>query len=328
MNILIVGSGSIGKRHLRNFQLLGFSNIWVLKRKYEVEFEKEYKTKVITTFDQAIQLKIDILVVATPTSLHNEALKFAVDNDIHVFMEKPLIHTEEGLDYAKEIMRKNKKVFFIGFMLRFHPLVQEIKMLIENKSLGSVYSAKFEFGSFLPFWHPYEDYKTSYASRKELGGGVINTICHELDLIQFFFGEPEMIYCSAKNLKKLDIEVEEVCDTIFEYPDKIITLHLDYLQKDYDRNIKILCDEGKIIWDWQSNIINVFKYQERPETIALKNTFEVNLLYISELKHFLNLIKNNQIQHSLDFNHASKNTSLLIRMHQSVKTNKKIINNL
>jgi predicted dehydrogenase len=324
MNILIVGGGSIGKRHLQNLKKLGHNQIWVLKRKVDSEFEQEHNVKVITSFEEARKLNFDCLFVATPTSLHNESLQFAVEQKLHVFMEKPLIQDEVGLDKTKEILKSYDKIFFIGFMLRFHPLVIKVKEIIDSKKLGEVFNARLEFGNYLPYWHPWEDYKISYASRKKLGGGVINTITHELDLIQYFFGQPKSIYCQASNFRKLDIEVEENCEAIFEYDDKVVSLHLDYLQKDYDRNIKILCEEGKIIWNWHENQVKISLHKSDPEIIEL-NDFDVNQLYIDELKSFFHLINENKQKHSLDANHAILNTTLMLGMHQSSKTNKKIL---
>jgi len=319
MRILITGGGSIGKRHLKNLQTLGYSDIWVLKRKVDTAFEQEHKVNVITSFEEAAKLNLDCLFVATPTSLHNESLKFSVEQQLHIFMEKPLIHDQKGLDEANELMKTYDKVFFIGFMLRYHPLVQRIKDILDTGQLGKAYAARFEFGSYLPYWHPWEDYKISYASRKELGGGVINTITHELDLIQYYFGTPKAVYCSANNFSKLNIEVEEVCEAIFNYEDKVITLHLDYLQKDYDRNIKILCEEGKVVWDWHDNQIKIFQHKGDIEVVGVDKEFEVNDLYINEIKHFIKLIKDEECYHALAYHHARTNTELLLLMHQSSK---------
>ncbi len=324
MNILITGGGSIGRRHLQNLKKIGYDQIWVLKRKDDQKFEEEHKVKVITSFEEAKKMNFDCLFVATPTSLHNESLRFAKEQGLHILMEKPLIHDEDGLKEAKEILASYNKVFFIGFMLRFHPLVMKVKDILESKKLGEVFSARFEFGSFLPYWHPWEDYKISYASRKELGGGVINTITHELDLIQYFFGHPKSIYCQASNFRRLDIEVEENCEAIFEFENKVVSLHLDYLQKDYDRNIKILCENGKIIWNWHENQIKIFLHESDPEIIELKD-FDVNQLYINELKSFFQLINDNHLKHSLDADHAILNTKLMLEMHQSSQLNKKIL---
>ena len=205
---MIIGGGSIGQRHIKNLQSLGFSNIFCLKRAADPAFETKFQVEVLTDYRELEHIQPWAVFICNPTSLHVESLEIAVRNGAHIFMEKPLIHNEEGLQKARSIMEGYDKVFFIGFMLRFHPLVKALKGIIEEGELGDVYSARFEFGSYLPYWHPWEDYKISYASNNALGGGVINTITHELDLVQYFFGKPESVMTHKTNLHKLDIEVE------------------------------------------------------------------------------------------------------------------------
>ncbi len=314
--ILIIGGGSIGQRHIKNLQSLGFTNIYCLKRKADSDFEKKFKVNVITSNKELSTINPWAVFICNPTSLHIESLQESVDSNAHIFMEKPLIHDEKGLKKAKEILKNYDKVFFIGFMLRFHPLVKQIKKLIDSQELGEVYASRFEFGSFLPYWHPYEDYKISYAARKELGGGVINTITHELDLIQYFFGNPKNVSAQKMNLGKLNMDVEELFEGTLIYNNKLVTLHLDYLQKDYDRRISILCDEGSIRWNWHDNEVIVKKHKEEDKTFPLNN-FDVNHLYIDELKSFFTLIKNNKLDHSLDSNHAFNNTEITLALHES-----------
>lgn len=324
MRFLIIGGGSIGRRHIKNLQSIGYSEIYCLKRKKDLAFEKEFGIQTIISTDELGNRKIDAVFICTPTSLHAEGIEIATQLDAAIFMEKPLIHEREDLRKIKQNLSDYHKVFFIGFMLRYHPLVQKIKSIIDSNVLGNVYSARLEFGSYLPFWHPGEDYKTGYAALKNLGGGVINTITHELDLIQYFFGNPQSVICDSKNLEKLGIQVEEIAEAIFGFDDKIVTLHLDYLQKEYDRNIKILCDEGKITWNWHDSKVVVKKYKENTVEYWAPNEFEVNQLYIDELKDFIGLVQTSKSVHPLDLNHAISNTALFLGMHASVFTGGKI----
>jgi predicted dehydrogenase len=324
MNILIAGGGSIGQRHIKNLQVLGDHSIWVLKRTQDPAFEKEFNVTVLNSYAAAEKLGLDAIFICTPTSLHNEGLEWGIKNNLHVFMEKPLIHSSEGIQKAEALLSGYTGTFFIGFMLRYHPLVRSIKTLLNEKTLGEVYAARFEFGSYLPYWHPWEDYRISYAARPELGGGVINTITHELDLIHYFFGKPESVVCEARNLNRLKIDVEEVCEAIFGYPEKTVSLHLNYLQKDYDRNIKIRCDEGEILWDWHDNQVIVKRHKEKPEAITIPKPFDVNGLYVEEVQHFLSLIQSRTVTHALDGKHAVSNTELMLKMHESSNTGQRI----
>ena len=322
--IVIVGGGSIGKRHINNLKHLGFKGLYCLKRKQNDAFEQEIGAKVITSYAALISLKPLAVFVCNPTSLHLESMEAAIKAGAHIFMEKPLIHNEQGYIEALQLLKNYDKVFFIGFMLRYHKMVLQLKDLLDQGIIGTVYASRFVFGSHLPFWHPWEDYKTSYASRAALGGGVVNTITHEMDLIQFFFGMPKSVYCQKSNFGLLDIEVEEQAEFIFEFEDHVTTLHLDYLQKDYERNIVVYGKEGKIFWDWNNNVISVKKHGEDLRQFAHDATFDVNQLYIDEIADFFSKIEEGTSVHGLDKNHALENTWLLLKSHESAKMNKKI----
>jgi len=317
MRILIVGSGSIAKRHLNNLKLLGYNDIFVLKREYDKQFESINDVKVITNYDSDKLSNFDCIFICTPTSIHIEALEFANKNNLHVFMEKPMVHDLNSLNKSKNIWTLNNRVFLIGYMLRFHPAIKYIYDLVHSKKFEQVYSARFEFGSYLPNWHPNENYKESYASIKEQGGGVVRTISHELDLVQYFFGNPKEIKTINLNTGKLEINVEEISENILSYNDKIVTIHLDLLQKKYHRSISILSTEGRIDWNWDTNEIRITTIGNDVEIISFAKDFELNSLYINELKYFFYLIKNNIINHTLDFNHAIKNTELMLKIYNN-----------
>jgi predicted dehydrogenase len=322
LTFLVIGGGSIGKRHLKNLHALGYHQLYCLKRKFDSLFEEQEQVKVITSLKD-LNTSIDAVLVCNPTSLHNEGIAIAKELKAAIFMEKPLIHSLEALTEANSIMKTHDKPFFIGFMLRYHPLVKKINEILNSNILGSIYSARFSFGSYLPYWHPWENHKDSYASVKVLGGGVINTITHELDLIQYFFGTPQSVISEKANFNKLNIEVDEIAEAIFRYEDKLVTLHLDYLQKDYDRNILILGDNGSLSWNWHEQKITL-KIHKQKHIEHICETFEVNNLYLDELQDFITLLNLQHQTHSLDFTHAVLNTKLLLAIHQSADEGIKI----
>lgn len=322
LSFLVIGGGSIGRRHIQNLQQLGYNNIYCLKRNNDQDFQLKLNVKVVTSITQLPQ-KIDIVFVCTPTSLHVDGLLIAKELDAAVFIEKPLTHDLINLQQSIEVANQNHNLFFIGFMLRYHPLVLKIKELLEQKHIGEIYSGRFSFGSYLPNWHPWENHQESYASQKRLGGGVINTITHELDLIQYFFGDPIAVVAEKANYQKLNIEVEEVAEAIFTYENKLVTLHLDYLQKEYDRTILLLGDNGSIKWNWHENKV-IVKIHEQDPIEFTSNKDDVNQLYIEEVKHFIALYQHKQFVHPLNLNHAIANTQLMLAMHVSAEQGHRI----
>lgn len=324
MKILIIGSGSIGKRHIKNLQLLGYSDITCLKRTDDLNFSREFNVNVIVDLNQIPNY--EVVFICTPSSLHYLPLKIAVENNLHVFVEKPLLTSEEDFQAGKILLENyHKGVFFIGYMLRYHSQIKNIKRLIDNNIYGRVYYARFEFGSFLPNWHPKTNYKNNYAAKKDLGGGVLNTICHEVDLIQFFFGEPNRVIVLNKNNNILEIDVEEVSEAILDYPRFNVSLHLDFLQKKYKRQINIYFEKGELYWDWDDNKIIIYSNDSKL-VLNPESEFDLNALYIDEVKDFLMLIEKKQTKHALDKDYALRNTDILLKLYESNQKNSWINN--
>ncbi len=316
LKVLIIGGGAIAKRHISNLQFLGVNNITVLKRNYSQSFSEKFNVKVITFLNQSNDL-FDLTIVCTPTSLHFEGIQIGKKLNTHIFVEKPLTHDVLTLELIKK-MEFNDKLFFIGFMLRFHPFVNQIKILLESKIIGEWYSARFEFGSWLPDWHPWENYKEGYAARIDLGGGVINTICHELDLMIHFFGEPSSVKGFKKNTRTLGIDVEEIAEMIFEYEKGVVSIHLDYLQKKYDRRVRILGTNGSIDWLWNEKKI-IVNTNEEIRVIEEDKNFDLNQLYINELNYFIKCILRNSKNENLNFNYSILHTYWMLKMHEFSK---------
>ncbi len=321
MKHLVIGGGSIGRRHLSNLRFLGELELYCLRRKHNKEFEEEYAVRVITTHDEVRSLAPDIVYICTPTHLRLEALEIASSLKSHIFVEKPLTHTKHDLDKIRKIINPDR-VFFIGYMLRFHPAIQVIKTVLDSNTIGKIFNASFNFGSYLPNWHPYENYKRGYAANSSMGGGVLNTISHEVDIICYLFGMPLELYTLNRNVDRLGILAEEMSDSILSYEDMNITLHLDYLQKKYNRTIKIYGDQGTIQWNWEDGFVTADIFGGKSEVIHAD--VELNEIYITELKEFLDRIKNHKFKGSLDFDEALKATKLLLAMYKSADQNIKI----
>lgn len=319
--ILIIGSGSIGKRHIKNLQSLGYKNLFCLKRKYDSKFEEKYNVTIINSYDDAMKFNFNVIFICTPSSLHIKDLKFAFSQDSDIFIEKPLVTDLESYQYLKSV--DFKRVLYVGFMLRCHPLLKKLKSFLDN--VDNVYFSRFEFGSYLPNW-PYKNYKESYTSKIDLGGGVTNTICHELDLALFLFGSPKSIFTKKINSNIIKIEAEDISESILSYDDHLCSLHMDYLQKDFYRKIYIQSKKYNIYCDLINNHLTIKNLDNNTNKEVKLEKFDTNKLYINEVKDFFNLIDNDIIKHSLDFDYALMHTKYLLKMHTSAKYSREIYN--
>ena len=313
MKVLIVGFGSIGRRHLNNLNKLGFKGeLFCFRRKME-QIEGFPHVRILTTPLQVFDIRPDVMFICNPSHLHAKWINIAADLNCHTFVEKPVVTSISALDSLRKLRSSfAERVFFVGYMMRYHKGILALKKMLDDKLIGSVYHARVEFGGYLPSW-PYVDYKESYAARLDMGGGVILTISHEVDLVEYLFGESHELTAIKSRTKLLDISAEEMAEIIFNYEDKQVSLHLDYLQKDYRRNIRVLGDEGSLTWDWNRSTITLKKIGELENEIFQIADFDVNDLYLDEVADFLDLIEKNRYTHALDFDFALHNTSTLLQ---------------
>ena len=220
--------------------------------------ENRYNIEIVGSLEEALSKNPQTAVIATPTSKHVDYAIACAKAGCNILLEKPFSHTLEGLDEFRSIVQNSNKKFLISFQRRFHPLVQKTKEMIDAKILGTIYQATFNTGSYVPAWHPYEDYKSLYACRADLGGGVLLTECHEIDLCYLFFGNPESVYC--KNNDFHDLGVEDTSNLILNYPEFTSVLNLCFMQKKAERTFQISGSDGYLNCDLNEGTLTHFDY--------------------------------------------------------------------
>ncbi len=181
----------------------------------------------------------------------------------------------------------------VGFQFRFHPVIFRIKEILDSGQLGRPLSFNVHWGEYLPDWHPWEDYRLSYAARKDLGGGVVNTLCHPLDYSRWLFGEPRSVTALTGRVSDLDLDVEDFAEIILTFNNDCVgSIHLDYFQRPASHWFEINCEKGQIHWDDADGIARIYWVGDGSwEFIEPPHGFQRNDLFLSEIQHFLNVVK-------------------------------------
>lgn len=196
MKILFLGLGSIGQRHLINVKkTFKNANIFALRTTShqniikdtklikKTSLEDYYNIKKLNNYKTALKLRPDLTFICNPSSKHLvDAHNFSKIKS-HLFIEKPLIGSHKTYKKLMHQVKKNKLITMIGYQTRFHPIIKYIENVIKKNRDGKIIYAEFKNLSYLPKYHIYENYKKSYASNKNLGGGVLLSQSHEIDLI-------------------------------------------------------------------------------------------------------------------------------------------------
>ena len=297
MKILIAGLGSIGRRHLRNFQALDIGEL-VLLRSKRATLPDDELAGLPTEQDLTAALQRhqpDIVVVSNPTSLHLDIAIPAAAAGCHLLLEKPISHTMERVSTLVDLVEQKNLKVLVGFQFRFHPGLRRIKEFLDSGTIGPVTSVHAHWGEYLPGWHPWEDYRGGYAAREDLGGGVLLTLCHPFDYLRWLIGEVESVSAMTAQHGGLGIEVEDTANTILRFDNGALGIvHLDYIQRPPTHTLHITGQRGRILWDnadgevhwYQDDTDNTWK------TTKMPSDFERNTLFVEEVKHFIGCIKN------------------------------------
>ena len=295
MLCLVVGCGSIGKRHIRNLQALKLGEIIahdISPARCE-EVESEFQVWTFDNFKKALAQKPDVAFICTPSSLHITQALAAADNGCHLFIEKPLSNNLDGIDELIEMVDKKHLVTLVGCNLRFHPGIAKIKELLTEKSIGQIICARIQAGQYLPDWHPWEDYRHGYSANRNLGGGVILDGVHQIDYSNWFFGDVGQVFCFADKYSSLEIDTEDMAEMLLKFKSGVIVeVHLDYIQRSYSHSCHIIGEEGTILWDINDNQVKLFKASTREWSVFPgEASYNINQMYIEELNHFIQCLK-------------------------------------
>lgn len=291
MKALVIGYGSIGKRHVKN--LLSFHDVEVIICTNITNVKPiKKKCKVYSSLEKCLNQNPDVAIVTNVTSLHVRTAMKLARAGIDLFVEKPLSNSTGGVKNLLNLVREKNLVTLMGCNLRFHECIKRIKKIVSDGEIGRVLSVQVESGSYLPDWHPYEDYRQSYASRKDLGGGVVLTCIHEIDYLYWFFGEVKEVFSITGMYSELDISVDDLSSILMRFKNGVIAeVHLDYFQRPDFRKCKVIGTKGTIYWDSNKNTVKVYNVKKEKwiEKMKLKN-YDRNAMYMEEMHHFLQCV--------------------------------------
>ena len=292
MKLLMVGLGSIGQRHLRNLNRLGETDI-LAYRVRNLPLPENLGVRVIDSLDEALEQCPDAVIVANPTSLHIPVALLAARRGCHLFIEKPLSNNLEGLAELEELVKQNRLQVLIGYQLRFHPDLRLVKTLLEEGAIGTVLSARIQVGEYLPSWHPDEDYRDGYSARRDLGGGAVLTMSHELDFGCWLFGEVEQVSAFTASRSSLGMDVEDTAQILLRFcNDVLVQIHIDYIQRPPGRSCQIIGERGQIVWDYYEPGVRLYEVSSgKWRTFPIHKSFERNCMYLSEVRHFLDCLE-------------------------------------
>lgn len=287
MNIIIVGLGSIARKHIEAIKFLNINaTIYALRSTKNVDDEKG----IINVFSlDNLAFTFDFAIISNPTYLHFEYIQLLAEKNIPLFIEKPALHSLEKSVELISLIESKKLMTYVACNLRFHPCVLYIKEYFKTV-LTRINEVNVYCGSYLPDWRPVKDFRKIYSANEDMGGGVHLDLFHELDYTTWIFGYPIKSSSIKRSVSSLKIDAVDYANYCLEYNNYTANIVLNYYRKKVKRTIEIVLDNQIINVDLVKNIVS----DENDQTLFQISNFEMRNTYINQMEYFINCIKQNE----------------------------------
>ena len=294
IKILIIGLGSIGQRHFKILSNLENLKIAALRTskgllKHNLSINNFYE------IEDALKFKPDGVIISNPTSLHAKSALPFLKQGSKVLIEKPI---DESLEKTK-ILKPYAKLIRVAYCMRFNPIMKYLKEKFKHEI---PFKVGFKRSFYLPKWHQYADYRFEYTAKKSMGGGIIRTLSHELDLAIDWFGKPETSDGLIDKISFLEIDTDDYA--FYSLKTKNGTrISFDY---DFFSPINIYRGEAFTnigMYNWNLNELKFMSYESSKFVTLIKSDNLIEEMYKAQIDDFIDFIKND-ISLNTNFNDA------------------------
>ena len=287
---LVVGTGSIGLRHLRNLKarLPEHELLCMPASGRGVVAAEVGADRVVADIADALSGGLFLAIVASPAPLHLTHTVALVRAGVPVLVEKPLSHSLAEARVHETLLAGSAKRIQVAYNLRYLRSAAVMKQLIDASIVGRVHHVLADVGQYLPSWRPGTDYRRNVSARKELGGGVLRELSHEFDYLRWLFGDFDQVFASVRRSGALDIDVEDGIDALFTRDSSTMTVHMDFLQQAVSRQCKVIGETGTLIWDVARNTVTRLDGGGVPPQVLFDGQADDrNAMYTAQLDDFI-----------------------------------------
>jgi predicted dehydrogenase len=321
LKILVIGSGSIGQRHIKNLKSLGINNIEVFDNDKKIlkSVEKKFKIKSQNKLNFN---KIDCTLICTPPNSHTKLTKLALEDNSNVFIEKPLSNSLKDINVISKLAKKKSLKIFVGYVFRFDKGLLKINEFLKKDKIGDVVSYDAYEGWHLSNWRPWQNFEKSYTSSKNMGGGIILDGSHELNYLQWIGGQIDYVFSFYQKIPKMKVETEGISEILTQFNSKAIgRIHLDFINPKYNRHCEILGNDGSINWSYENLSFTIQKIDGTKKLVKYEN--DPNRMYVDEMQHVIKCINDEELNR-ISLEDAKKTLAISLSIKESGRQKKAI----
>ena len=299
--VLIVGYGSIGRRHLRLArQLLPASDIRVLRHQPD-DFVPEYANGCLHDLASALAFAPQLAVIANPAPFHLPVALPLAEQGVHLLIEKPLSDSAADISRLIEVCQHRQCVLMTGYNLRFLPSLTRFRDLVRSgEPAGKITSVRCEIGQYLPSWRPGVDYRKGVSARKALGGGALLELSHEIDYLCWIFGRVDWVRAALLRQGDLEIDVEDSAHLLLGFEPAadghqlVAALNMDFIRHDTTRSCVAIGSEGSLRWNALTGCVDFFARGAANWQTIYSHAPQRDESYITEWHHLLRLVEHRE----------------------------------
>ena len=293
-SICVVGVGSIGRRQIDNFKKY-FEKIDIVDVRADRIEEARSLFNIDEDFDSYVDAfnkrNYDAVAITVPPHLHLPVAEVAVNNGSNLFIEKPLGMSVSGWNKISDLCNKNNLISYIGYNHRHIPLTTEFKKIIDSGKIGEILHGNMRWGSYLPDWHPWEDYREFYMAKKEQGGGALLDESHGIDLVRYILGNAKEVFAMIDKISNLQITSDDSAFLTLRMDNNVLVqINFDLTSRTPRAEFELIGTEGTIIWDRINAKIKFFTSSTNTWEEKQNDLNDNVMSYAHQSKHFINCI--------------------------------------
>lgn len=295
--VLIVGTGSIGRRHIASLQNLLVTPSWIFLRRQASPdaLSDSLHARIETDITAALAHKPRMAVIASPSSEHAGVLITLLQAGIPVYIEKPVVTRPDECAQLQTLLATIPSLTQVGCNLRFLPSLQHLKRQITQGLIGRVIRADFQAGQWLPDWRPQQDYRQSYSADPALGGGVLFDLIHEIDAARWLLGDFVQATGFSAHASALEIQSDDVAALVLRQSTGLLaTVGLDYVARRPLRRYTIIGEDGTLVWDLPARRLWHFTADYTHQFPLENQDFDVKATYPAAMQSFISAILTQQ----------------------------------
>jgi predicted dehydrogenase len=289
LKFLVLGTGSVGRRHIANLVALGHEVHACSQRAAAGASAPDLPQGARRVQGELARLcaDVDAVVVANRNDEHMSVALEAARAGCGLFIEKPLSTSLRHCDELLYLERSAGIVVEAGFTLRAHPGLRWIGEAVADGRIGPLRYVRAAVGQWLPDWRPSTDHRAGYGALRRHGGGVIMDLIHEIDLVQWIGGPIVEVSAISAKVPDLEIETEAIAQIGMRLADGALAqVHLDYVRPAYGRQFEVVGRDAVLGCDVSTTRVTLESRASVAIPVFQSEGFERNAMFVNHMRHF------------------------------------------